>query len=81
MEATKFFLGIPLLSLLSFFYARIGIGTIGIVAKTHYVLTAKGQTAKSLIQHRPRTVLSCLTDWIPYAMKIPYKVSRLSGTA
>ena len=78
MEATKILLGVPLFSFLFFFYARIGIGTIGIAAKPHYVLTAKGQTAESLIRHRTITVLSFPTDWIPYAMRILYKVSRLS---
>ena len=59
----------------------IRIGTIGIPEKTHQVLTVKAQTAVPLQQHRPRVVLSCPTDWIPYAMKIPYKVSQFSGTA
>ena len=81
MEATNFFLGIPLFSLLFFFYARIGIVTIGIPAKTHQVLTAKAQTAESLQKHIPRTFLSCPMDWILYAMIIPYKVSRLSDKA
>ena len=49
--------------------------TIGIAAKTHQVLTAKGQTDVPLQRHRPITLLSCPTDWIPYAMKIPFKVS------
>ena len=81
MEATKILLGIPLFSLLSLVYARIRIGRIGIPAKTHQVITAKAQTAESLRQHRPITVLSCPTDWIPYALRIPYKVSRLSDKA
>ena len=58
----------------------IRIGTIVIAAKIHQVITAKGQTAVPLRRNIPRTVISCPTDWLPYAMKIPYKVSQLSGT-
>ena len=71
MEVTKILLGIPIFSLLSFVYARFGIGTIGIAANTHQVLTIKAQTAKPLWQHRPRSVPSFPTDWLPYAMRIP----------
>ena len=81
MEATKILLGIPLSSFLFFVCARIGIGTIEILANTPQVLTVKAQTAESLQRHRPRRILSCPTDWVPYAMRIPYKVSLLSGTA
>ena len=70
MEVTKILLGIPLFSLLSFVYARIGIGTIGIAANTHHVLTIKDQTAKPLRQHRPSRVPSCPKDWLPYAMRL-----------
>ena len=71
MEVTKILLGIPLLSLLFFIYARIGIGRIGIAANTHQVLNVKAQTAVPLQQHRPRRVTSWTTDWLPYAMIIP----------
>ena len=59
------------------FDSNLGIrmGTIGILEKTHKVLTVKGQTDVSLRQHRPRTVLSFPTDWIPYAMRIRNKVT------
>ena len=81
MEATKILLRIPLFSLLFFVYARIGIGTIGIPANTHQVLTVKAQTDESLRRHIPIRVLSFLTDWVPCAMKIPYKFSRLIDKA
>ena len=51
----------------------IGIGTIGITANTHQVLTVKAQNYKLLQQHRPRRFPSCLTDWLPYAMRIPVR--------
>ena len=44
------------------------------------MLSDKGQTAVPLQQHKPRTVLSCPTDWIPYAMKIPYKVPSIDAS-
>ena len=78
MEATKILLGITLFSLLLFVYSIIGIGKIGILANTHQVLIVKAQTAESLRRHIPRRFPSCPTDWVPYAMRIPYKVSRLS---
>ena len=71
MEVIKILLEIPLFSLLFFVYARIGIGTIGIAANTHHVLTIKSQTAKPLQQHRPRNVPGWPTEWLPYAMRIP----------
>ena len=70
-------LGVTLFSLILLFYAIIGIGRIGIAAKTHYVLTAKGQTAESLQQHIPIMVLSCPMDWIPYDMRIRNKVTLI----
>ena len=65
------------------FESNLGIiiGTIGTAAKNHQVLTVKGQTYVTMRRHIPRIVLSCPMEWIPYAMKIPYRVSRLIGTA
>ena len=43
----------------------IRIGKIGITANSHQVLTVKAQMAKTLRQHIPSRVPSCLTDWLP----------------
>ena len=76
MEATKILLGIPLFSLLFSVYAIIRIGTIGIAANTHQVLTIKAQTAKPLRQHRPISVTSCPTGFGYRTLwKSLYKVS------
>ena len=68
---TKILPGIPLFSLLSLVYARIGIGTIEVTANTQKVLAVPDQKAKPLRQPRTIRVASCPTDWIPYAMAIP----------
>ena len=59
------------LCFLSDYNVGMRIGTIGIMANTHHVLTVKAQTAKPLRQHIPIRVPSCLTDWVLYAMIIP----------
>ena len=43
---TKILLGIPLFSIISLVYARIGIGTIEVTANTQQVLAVPDQTAK-----------------------------------
>ena len=58
----KILLGIPLFSIFSLVYARIGIGTIEVTANTQQVLAVPAQTAKLLLQHRPNRVTSCPTD-------------------
>ena len=61
-STTKILLGITLLSLLSFVYTRIGIGTIEVTENTQQVLAVLTQTAKPLRQHRPIQVTSFPTD-------------------
>ena len=68
---TKILLGVPLFSLISLVYVRIGIGTIEVTANIQQVIAVPDQTAKPLRLHRPSRVTSYLTDWIPYAMEIP----------
>ena len=41
------------------------------------MLTAMGQTDEPMKQHIPIKFLSCPTDWIPYDMRIPYKVPSI----
>ena len=79
---TKILLGIPLFSLLSLFYARIGIGMIEVTANIQQVLAVPVQTAKPLQLHGPNQVTSCpkgfgyLTLW-----QSLYKISRFNGLA
>ena len=61
---TKILLGVPLFSLLSLVYARIGICTIEVTANTHQVLAVPAQTAKPLRLHRPSRVNSRPTDFV-----------------
>ena len=79
---TKNLLGIPLFSLLSLVYSRIGIGTIEVTAKIQPVLAVPDQTAKPLQQHRPSRVTSFLTGFVYRTLwKSLYKVSWLNGLA
>ena len=79
---TKILLGIPLFSLLSLVYARIGIGTIEVTANTQQVLDVPDQTAKLLRLHRPSRVTSCPTDFVYRTLwQSLIEVSRLNGLA
>ena len=81
-SVTKIFLGIPLFSLLSLVYARIGIGTIEVTANTQQVLAVPAQTAKPLRLHRPSRVISCPMGFVYRTLcKSLYEVSRLNGLA
>ena len=79
---TKILLRIPLFSLLSLVYTRIGIGTIEVTANTQQVLAVPAQTAKLLRLHIPIRVTSCLADFVYRTLwQSLIEVSRLNGLA
>ena len=79
---TNFFLGIPLFSLLSLVYARIGICTIEVTANIQQVLAVPAQTAKPIRLHRPSRVTSFPAGFVYRTLwQSLIEVIRLNGLA